>query len=890
MRKLASVVFWALLYAAVMATASEAQSACSNRNLAPGEGKFTGQIASVPNGSSMQVRYGLDTVTVRYSGSVTVCENGQPGSVSALARGEEVSVFGPRRGTEIEATRIFVAVRPGATGVVPPPNMQPAPVTRANPGTMPNEQPPAPVTRVNPGAAAGAQQAPMNRPGAAPAMNAQQVPIPAMRYGAVAGAVILTGGTHAQAMQRLHVVRTYSLTSLRSSPQVTLGESKVNFQPMLSDPQAPFNVAERLRALPQHVEVREDTSEISEVDQGLVIHHVLTYRILPGKCADASAAAQLAQAGVQCVTKATQTERVAEFSRPGNARYVADAGKRQAAIAAYQKNVALEEADAKKGIAQLRSALSDPTQRAAIVAQVGEAEAARMQSLNDDDLTEELINSGVQQIEDTMFVPKAASNNFAHPQVKLAADASAGEINATQQLLHSGVSANGGPAAYPKLLMVAPARSLNLSGAGGNSSATVDLGTYIFLTGFTIGHDYEWSWGEQVTIDWCIVGCASTYGLGLFAGFNYGFGLRFPIQATFNYQTEVRGQNATAAVTANFVPIEGTAKDFASTGLDPTQVFGGKEIVAQVGANAGFNLSLPGINVNPDWQIGVDFTNYLPAPYTGGRFTPPAPGSSGINSPFVLNQIDLLGGLLNYGVAGGQVFPAVNVNLHSDELQFTMNDEDVERQAELTKSPETLPVTVRTGGGEDSSHFSVGNPVYNLGFTVTPGLNPQVFVDIAVWSHQWNWQIWFPQLAISLPPGGVNFSCHNGTTCVVDFKTAYNPSTGRAGSTSGGQTSSSNENDVADRTLTQGGCERVNGKEGYYLCPVKGMLGLCNTMLNNGFVTTCGALVPNVVDQILRNGHCTGSGGNYSCPNKGMMGLCETYVKNQEILSCKQTP
>jgi len=44
------------------------------------------------------------------------------------------------------------------------------------------------------------------------------------------------------------------------------------------------------------------------------------------------------------------------------------------------------------------------------------------------------------------------------------------------------------------------------------------------------------------------------------------------------------------------------------------------------------------------------------------------------------------------------------------------------------------------------------------------------------------------------------------------------------------------EEDSADRTLTGGGCQRVNGLEGNYLCPVKGMLGLCQAMLKNNAV------------------------------------------------------
>jgi hypothetical protein len=156
-----------------------------------------------------------------------------------------------------------------------------------------------------------------------------------------------------------------------------------------------------------------------------------------------------------------------------------------------------------------------------------------------------------------------------------------------------------------------------------------------------------------------------------------------------------------------------------------------------------------------------------------------------------------------------------------------------------------------------------------------------VFVDVAVWSDQWAWPVLFPQLAISLPPGGLNFSCHANTTCVIDFQPAYNAATGKVQDLSA-------ETDAADRTLRGGQCQQNPG-EGNYLCPVKGMLGLCNAMLKNGAVLSCGALIPTSTNQILGRGGCKeeGESGTYDCPS-GMMGLCQLYVKNQVVASCRQ--
>lgn len=747
--------------------------------------------------------------------------------------------------------------------------------------------------------------------------------------------LILRGDDHATTMQRLRVVRQYGLGDVRSNPQVALGEGKVDFSPMLNNPKALFNVAQRLHAMPQSVEVREDASEISEVDQGLVIHHVLSYRVLPGKCADPGAQAQIARAGIGCFTKESPSQHMAEFGMPGNARYVADPAKRRVAIAAYQQKSALAEADAKKHIADLRKTLADPKQRATMASQVGAAEVTRMSALNDDQLEEEIINSSVQRFEETAYVPRMESSQYAHAANGLRIAPSAQEMAAGDRLLHGTIPDRGGAnPQFPKLLVVVPATNFHTQGGGGagrnttDQTTDIDLGTYIFLTGFTLGHDYEWSMEVDETINWCVVGCSSTYSVKLYAGFNYGFGLRFPIQTQLKYHNVVHpNQTADANLTATFRPIDGSAEQFASTGLESDQIFDGKELVAQVGADAGFNYNLPVIGGGgAGFSVGVDFTDLLPSPYTHGHFTPPAPGTHGIDTPYTFDSIDLLGGLLNFGALGGQVFPAVDINLHSNKLQYTLNDEVWNKQTTVASTGQTVAVGTDKSRKNDS-HFSFGNPVYNLGFTLTPGIDARLFIDLAVWSQNWDWPVWFPQLAVDLPPHGIDFGCHAGTTCVLDFRPEL-----EAGVTSGLrqqllsqgctiqgsmmtcqkiQTYQECENavksnsllgiqtcnpgmlpkteDAADRTLTGGGCQRNQGRLGDYLCPVKGMLNLCNTMLNNGAVASCGVLVPVPVDQILKRGGCRNSQGqlgDYACP-AGMMGLCNQYVKNQEILSCK---
>lgn len=772
----------------------------------------------------------------------------------------------------------------------------------------------------------------------------------------------LRGEDHATTMQRLHVVRQYRIEDVRSKPRIMLGAVALDFTPVLNNPKAMFNVAQRLRAMPKNVEVKEDTSEISEVDQGLVLHHVLTYRILPGKCADPGAKAQIEQAGVACFTKESESQRLAEFATPGHARYVADPVKRQAAIAAYRQNSALADAEASRHIADLRKSFADSKQRAILVAQLGTAEVTRISNLNDDRLKEEIINSSVQRVEQTAFVSKLDSAQYAHAPNVMRISPNAQEMAAGEKLLHETIPEGGAAnAQFPKLLVVEPAANFHAQPAPPKNTTDqttdVDLGSYIYLTGFTFSHDYEWSMEVDTTINWCLVGCSSTYSVRVFAGFNYGFGLRFPIQTHLKYHNLVHpNQTAAASLTADFEPaaftsVADSVTQFRSTGLENDQIFDGKELVAQVGADAGFNFNLPIVgstlpvigSKGMKFSVTLDFTELLPPPYKGGHFNPPAPGAHGIDTVYKFDQLDFLGGLLDFGVVSGKIFPAVDINLHSNKLQFTLNDEVGNKQTNVSSTGQTISLATDKNKKFDS-HFSFGNPVYNLGFTLTPGIDAQLAVDLAVWSQTWDWMVWFPQIAVDLPPGGIDFGCHAGTTCVRDFQ----PKEGIQSSAQGGakqqllsegctargnvmtcekimtiQTCQNALNanalpgikscdmgmllkleDTANRTLTGGGCQNRPGLVRFmgliidhdYLCPV-GMLGLCNVILKNGVITSCTLLVPPAIDQELNKAGCKCGGvsgkvilsclpGNYYC-SPGGMAKCNQEVKEQHILSCK---
>ena len=347
--------------------------------------------------------------------------------------------------------------------------------------------------------------------------------------------VILQGGTHAQTMQRLHVVRQYALQNLRSNPRVMLGEAQLDFTPMLNNPRALPNVAIRLQAMPQHVQVQASTSEVTEVDQGLVIHHVLTYQILPGKCADAGAKAQLAAAGMTCFTRSTMAPTRGGVQRAGQPALHCRPWK----AAGGDRGIPAEERGGGCGCepAHRRTAQIAGRSNAArgYRGQGGPGRSGAHESLSDDDLKDELINMGPQTVEETMFVPKLESSNYAHPQHTADDDrqprGGGGSAANDAQWRAGGAS----PAGFPKLLKVVPGSALHLNGSGqprGDQTADLDHGP-VHLS-YRLHHwpRLRMEWGVSVSINWCVVGCTSTYGIQLNAGFNYAFGLRFPIQTT----------------------------------------------------------------------------------------------------------------------------------------------------------------------------------------------------------------------------------------------------------------------------------------------------------------------------------------------------------------------
>lgn len=693
--------------------------------------------------------------TVRMSGRVTMA------SAVALAVGMVVPAAAQDGARPIRLGRPVATPTPSPT---PTPEATPAPTTTARPVRLPARVPaatPAPAPAAAPSTATGRPAPVVGRPVTAAPVQAAPLgggsrpgftvgtlrPVQVQEFDAPAATLAPPGGmkprvlrpratllrqdgSFADSARALPTVRTLSVATLRSNPRVTIGRTRADFTPVFANPLALPNVAQKLRGLPALVEVRSDVLEGVELRQGLVVRSLLTYRLKPGACSDTSRRRQLASAGVECFTRLSEAQRTAAYANPRDPHYVADPAERAKAIGLAQAQSAKIAADIATSVADFRAQLNDPAQRQTLVQQVGAGEVARLSGLDDDALAGELVNSSETQIEQIAYVPDEDSVD----------------------------QAKKSPPPPPP---PAPKKPADLD-------VSYDIGKFTYLAGFTLGREYEWSQRIQTSIKWCLVGCKKTYYAELYAGFNYGFGLRFPLSFGGTYRQMRKGGGAPSAeITPVMAAYNGSPADYAGTGLMGPKVFEGKELVAQVGASAGLRWKLPFIGSDSiGISVGYDFTDELPAPFTDGQFTPPTPGQPGPTMVKTFEDFDLIGGRANFGAFGGKIFPAVQVQANSDKLQFTMRDLVTGGTSLLQTSGKAMSLGVDSTG---ASSFVVEQPVYNVTMKVTPGIVARLFIDLSVWSNNWDWPIWFPQLAIELPPGGVDFGCHEGTVCSRSF-------------------------------------------------------------------------------------------------------------------------
>jgi hypothetical protein len=545
--------------------------------------------------------------------------------------------------------------------------------------------------------------------------------------------VMLRSADPTDLIRALPVERELGLAEIRTTRSLKLGSSTLDLSALLEHRDALPNVATRLQANPSAVRVEAVDVRAYVVPEGLVVRSFLNYRLAPGTCSDSGRRAAIERAGISCPQRQSEDTRLAAYSNPSSARFVQEPALRAKAMAAARADWARQEADNATHIAEFRAILGKPEERAKLVAEAGDGEVRRLEALDDEQLAGEMIATAETKIEDVLFVPRADSAD--RMPMREMADRYRRDL----------------------LAKVAPKQVANQP-----------IDKVIFLTGFTLGRQYEWGKRVEKRIKWCLVGCAVTYYAGARAAFSYGFGLRFPVELSGKYRIETDSSGSRAWLTADFDPVDGSPAQYLSAGLPSEKLFNGQEFVAELKASAGFDYKLPLIGENSYTlpPFGLDLAAKLPPPFANGQFTPPAAGSTGDAFEHSFREIDLLFGYGNWGAAGVTVHPAVKVQLGSHGLKFVMHDNVAGTDQEMVTG-KRLPLAVDPV--QQASSFSIGAPVYNLYFLVTPGVNAHVFIDVGVWGNSWDFPVWFPDIAIELPPGGIDFACHAGTICRRDY-------------------------------------------------------------------------------------------------------------------------
>ncbi|MFM5908005.1 MAG: hypothetical protein ACKOPO_10550 [Novosphingobium sp.] len=562
-------------------------------------------------------------------------------------------------------------------------------------------------------------------------------------------AVVLTPGSHQQILARYPGTRTLDLNKLTGNPKVPLGTTSLDFNPMLKNPKSLPNIAKALQAMPGLVEVLPPKMTATSIPQGVIVQTELTYRLKMGACDIQANRRQLASAGVFCFTYKDRPAREADFGNPGAVEFVKDPGLRSAALSNAKGQAKTNAEDIARHVSEFRAMLRDPAQRAQIEAMVGSAETNGLEQLDDTALAGKLINFHDATIVEDAYIPTFQA-----------------------------VSGEGDPLAlYRKTLAEKYAKRLaaaNAQVAAATEAKSYDLGTFKFITGFTLGSAHEWRQGISTTIKWCLVGCKKTYFAEAWAGFHYAFGLRFPMKtvASYNYNPASGGS---ASLTSNLTTFDGSAQDYREMGLPEDKIYSGQELVAEFGANAGVRAKLPIIGeiAPPPLDLSLKLTDLLPGRLQGGNLTPPMPGDNVTPDKLVLTQVDLLGERANLGFISAKVHPAVFIGIESSDMGLTVsgrNPADGFGAKPLSGGKQNVPLPMDKA---QASSFTIGAPHYTMDFTLTPGLVARLSLNLAVWGANIDWDVMFPEAEIKVPAGGLTFTCHEGTVCDHDF--LYSP-------------------------------------------------------------------------------------------------------------------
>ena len=254
-------------------------------------------------------------------------------------------------------------------------------------------------------------------------------------------------------------------------------------------------------------------------------------------------------------------------------------------------------------------------------------------NLSDEQLTNEILNSAKTTEEETIFIPR----NFL-------------------------VNNNLQPVFNKRIKILESLNNLQVPPAP--QSQNIDIEKLDFLTGFTLGKDFEWRKRFSTCIglgDTC-----RTYYIEPYARFGYGLGVRLPMRASnLNFDYELDSNQNTAKVSVMLEGFDAGINSYQNLFRDSRlqvnntgdyPIYSGKELIAEFEARAGLKYKVP-VRGTSDWSTGIsiDFTDYLDGDLAGGHVNPRGQGES-LDST-VWAPIDLLGGNGNFGLAGVRINP-----------------------------------------------------------------------------------------------------------------------------------------------------------------------------------------------------------------------------------------
>lgn len=547
------------------------------------------------------------------------------------------------------------------------------------------------------------------------------------------GSVVL-GGSDAKGLPRgLKVLRVIDPSALAKNPRLDVGATTFDFTPFLRNPKSLPNIGQKLRSMPDLVDVHDATVVVSQVPQGVVVTSTLSYSLKPGACTLAENRARILATGVSCFSYRAQSVRQAAVAKPGTVEFVEQSGLRGKALATMRDQDEVVGGDIDKHVRDFRAMLQDPAQRAELEASIGADEVQRMEQLDDTALAGELVNTHDVEIVENGFVPVLQP-------IKPVSDWDVIQAARTAQ--------------------AAKLAKADTQLAPATAPTSYAIPEYTFLTGFTLSDRPEWRKRVTTTIKWCLLGCKKSYFAEAWAGFNYGLGMRFPMRFGGTYRFD---PNGTATLQPSLNLIDGNVGDYRSAGLPDGQLFNGQELVAQFGADAGVVAKLPLVGgIGPSgWSSELVLTDYLTGSLKGGQLTPPQPGQANLPSGnFVVEQVDLLQNSASFGFIAAKVHPSVNIALSSSDVGVTIQGKPQSFKGGVGQTV-ALPIDAA-----QISTFSVSTPSYDVKIQLKPGLTARMTINLAVWTATVDWPVDLPIAGLNI---AADFGCHAGTICDRDY-------------------------------------------------------------------------------------------------------------------------